>query len=356
MRRAIPGALAVAALAVTPAAAALVPAGAGLRAPKEIRADVFATGLPRPTAFAVDSQGRLWATSGAGARTREDGVWLVAGKGARPQQVVRDVPTPLGLTWHGGELYVAERGRVRAYAGFSGGRFAHGRTVLTELPVGLHQNAGIAAGPDGRLYLGIGSQCDSCRPRHRLSATVVSFLPDGSDLRVVARGLRYAYGLAFLPGTGDLFATENGRDDLGLRAPPEELNLIRDGKDYGYPGCWGQGGSACAGSEPALVRLAPHASADALTFITGQWGPRYATSAFIAEFGSSFRPSTGRDVVRVALTPAATGYTARASVFATGFGTPLAIATGADGALVVGDFSRNTVYRLHPRHQRPRTS
>lgn len=310
---------------------------------------MFATDLPRPTAFAVDARGRLWATSGAGVSTPQDGVWLVSGKGARPRQVVRGVPTPLGLTWFSGELYVAERGRVRAYGGYGGGRFSRTRTVVSGLPVGLHQNAGITAGPDGRIYLGIGSPCDACRPPNRLSATVVSFLPDGSDLRVMARGLRYAYGLAFFPGTSDLFATENGRDTLGLNAPPEELNLIREGKDYGYPNCWGQGGAVCSGKEPALVKLAPHASPDGLTFITDQWGGKYANSAFIAQFGSSFTPPTGGNVVRVALTPTGTTYTGRSSVFAAGFKTPLAITTGTDASLLVGDFSRDTVYRLRKR-------
>jgi len=346
-----PALAAVVALAMwaVSATGALVPAGAGLRAPGDVRADVFATGLPRPTAFAVDDRGRLWATSGAGAATPQDGVWLVSRKGAQPRYVIRKVPTPLGLTWFGGELYVSERGRVRAYRGFTGTRFSHARTVLTGLPVGLHQNAGITSGPDARLYLGIGSPCDACRPRHRLSATVVSFLPDGSDLRIVARGLRYAYGLAFLPGTSDLFATENGRDLLGLRAPPEELNLILKGRDYGYPDCWGQGGAVCAATEPALVKLAPHASADGLTFITDQWGAAYANSAFIAQFGSSFQPRTGGNVVRVTVTPTAGGYRGTPRTFATGFTSPLAVTTGADGALLVGDFSRDTVYRLRRR-------
>ena len=254
-----------------PASAALVPAGAGLRAPAGIRADVFVTGLPRPTAFALDSRGRLWATSGSGVATRQDGVWLVARKGARPRQIVRGVPTPLGLSWIGDELFVAEKGRVRAYSRLAGTRFGRARTVRSGIPVGRHQNAGITGGPDGRVYLGIGSPCDSCRPTSRVSATVVSFPPNGSDLRVVARGLRYAYGLAFLPGTADLFATENGRDDLGLNQPPDELNLIRAGRDYGYPGCWHQGGTPCRRKVPPVVRLAPHASADGLSFVVDQW-------------------------------------------------------------------------------------
>jgi glucose/arabinose dehydrogenase len=349
-RRAVAALAGVAALGAGGAAAraALVPVGALLNAPADIRADYYARDLPRPTAFAADAHGGLWATSGAGGATPEDGVWFVARRGATPRHVVRGIPTPLGLHWFHGELYVAERGRVEAFSRFNGRRFAKRRTVVAGLPVGLHQDAGITVGPDGRVYLGLGSPCDHCRPASPRSATVLSFRPDGSGLSVVARGLRYAYGLAFLPGTSDLFATENGRDDLGLNAPPDELNLIRRGRDYGYPGCWGQGGSACAGKTGALAKLPPHASADGIAFVTGEWGPRYGTSAFVALFGSSFTPPTGRVVVRIALTRSGGGYTARVSTFATGFDTPLAM-TRLGRALVVGDFSRGTVYRLRPR-------
>ena len=66
-----------------------------------------------------------------------------------------------------------------------------------------------------------GSTCDACRERNGRSATILSLRPDGSDLRVYARGLRNPYGLAFQPGTGRLFASVNGRDELGTPRDPE---------------------------------------------------------------------------------------------------------------------------------------
>ena len=67
-------------------------------------------------------------------------------------------------------------------------------------PYGLHQQDSIVAGPDGRLYLGSGSTCDSCIEPDPRSAAILSFRPDGSDLRVVATGLRNPYGLVFANG------------------------------------------------------------------------------------------------------------------------------------------------------------
>src|SRR5205807_9396389 len=108
-----------------------------------------------------------------------------------------------------------------------GRRFRRRRTVLSGLPVGQHSLDSIARGPGGRLFLGIGSRRDA-GGASGLSASVISFSPRGRRrVRVEARGLRNPYGLAFVPGTADLLVTDNGRDDLGLFRPPDEVNLVR---------------------------------------------------------------------------------------------------------------------------------
>ena len=109
------------------------------------------------------------------------------------------------------------------------------------LPFGLHQQDTVVLGADGRLYLGSGSTCDACQERNRRSATVLSLRPDGSDLRVVARGLRNPFGLAFQPGTGRLYASVNGQDELGTKTRPEPAEMVvvvRKGAFYGWPRCW----------------------------------------------------------------------------------------------------------------------
>ena len=322
------------------AAAVKLPAGAKVR---EVTA-----GVRQPSNLAFDRRGRLWITSAGHQTNPADGVWMLPRPRAKPVQVVSGLFSALGLLWHAGELYVshvtpyatrADRhvGRVTAFSGFDGRRFARRRVVVDGLPTGLHRVDSLAADRAGRIYLGVGSQTDSGPPTARFAASVISFTAAGEDLRVEARGLRNPYGLAFLPGGRTLAISEEGRDDLGLRRPPEELNVLDPRgppPDFGHPGCYEQGGSACAGTRRARVRLPEHSAATGVAVAErfGALGP----SVFVALFGSSFdaRP-TGGEVVRVPLIDGKP--VAQFVRFARGFGRqePLGLAIGPDGDLYV---------------------
>lgn len=177
---------------------------------------------PHPTALAFDRAGRLWFTSAVYGADRAAGVWTV--RRGRAVQVIRRLNTALGLLWRRGVLYVSHivpydsdgpfTGRVTAFSGWNGHRFARRRVVVDGLPVGEHTVDSLVAGPGGRIYLGVGSQTDHRRTGRRLSAAVISFRPDGRGVRVEGRGLRNPYGLTFVPGTSSLLIAEHGRDDL----------------------------------------------------------------------------------------------------------------------------------------------
>ncbi len=69
------------------------------------------------------------------------------------------------------------------------------------------------------------------------TAAVMRCNPDGSDLELVAWGLRNAYGLGFLPD-GRLLAVDQGADDRGSRPVgnvPDLLFEVRQGAWYGWP-------------------------------------------------------------------------------------------------------------------------
>ena len=343
--------------------------------PAGVELQRYAKGIPNPSNLAFDGRGRLWATSAGVEAAAADGVWLVPRRGARPRQVVSGLFSALGLTWHRRELYVSHivphatfaprhTGRVVAYSGFDGRRFARSRIVVDGLPVARHRVDSIVAGPAGRLYLGIGSESDHDPSSSELAGTVVSFRPNGGGLRVEARGLRNPYGLAVGVGgdgvRGRLLVSEHGRDDLGLRSPPDELNLVDPSgraRWYGFPGCWGQGGAPCRGAAAPLARLAPHSAPGAVVVARrfGRWGP----SAFVTRFGSTFREHpTGGDVVRVSLAGLGRRPTAPVQRFATGFGhqEPLGAALGPGGALYVSLWRSGRVVRLVPPPRPPRAA
>ena len=221
---------AAAALLLTPAASGLRPASA-LTVPTGYTAELYASGLERPTALAFGPGGMLYAT-------QENGEVVAVGRGSgQPRVLARGFRTPLGLAWSGDTLFVSAQGSLHRLV-VRGTRVVSRRTILRRLPFGRHQQDTVVLGRDGRLYLGSGSTCDACREKDRRSGAILSLRPDGSDLQVVARGLRNPFGLAIHPGTGRLYISDNGRDDLGESEPAETVLLFRRGADYGWPDCW----------------------------------------------------------------------------------------------------------------------
>jgi len=316
----------------------LVPIGVGLHGPAGLHATVYARGITHVSAFAFDRRGRLWATASGANGHVGDGVFLVARRGARPVKVVAGPKGPLGLVWIGPSLYVSSLGAVTRFSGFRGTRFTVRKTVL-DGPVAGGENNNLVRAADGTLLMGISSTCDHCVPPSRFAATIVSFRPDGSGLATFAKGIRAAFGLAFVPGTSNLLAAMNQRDDLAAKTPGDWLALVRRGQDWGFPACYGQGGAACNGVPSPIAVLDKHAAAGGVAVLTDQLGGRFEGSALVAEW------QTGK-VQRVPLERTATGYRGTAEPFLTGIADPLPVATTADGAVLVGDWSTGTVYRI----------
>jgi len=61
------------------------------------------------------------------------------------------------------------------------------------------------------------------------------FQPDGSQPKVIATGLRNSVGFDWAPWSGEIYATDNGRDLLGDDFPICELNRVTSGGFYGWP-------------------------------------------------------------------------------------------------------------------------
>jgi glucose/arabinose dehydrogenase len=315
----------------------LVDIGSGLRGVAGLSASVYATGLTHASAFAFDAVGQLWVATADYSDTGTDGVYVVAKAGA-PVKMIPGLHTPLGLLWYQGTLYVASKERVEAYSGFTGSSFASVQTAVS-LPSGVGEVNGLAVSPDGRLVLGISAPCDHCTPTSSYSGSIVSFLPHGSGLRVDVSGIRAPVGLAFYPGTSDLFASMNQRDDLGALTPGDYLAVIQAGQNWGFPDCYGQGGSVCAGVPAPTAVLDTHAAVSGVAIVTGQLGAAVGNSALVAEW------STGI-VQAVSLTKSGSTYSGTVTPFLTGVGNPVAVALRPDGVLLVGDWTAGTIYRI----------
>ena len=308
----------------------LVPIGEGLRGPSGLKATLYASGLPLMSAFAFDGQGRLWVTTSGATTHATDGVFMIAAPGSRPVRVVSGIRGPLGLVWVGGRLIVSSLGKVTSFGGLDGARFATSK-VIVDGPVPRGENNNVILAPDGRLVMGVSASCDHCVPPSKWSGAIVTFRPDGSGLQLFASRIRAAYGLAYHPGTDDLFASMNQRDDLGDATPGDWLALVREGQNWGFPDCYGQQTSACRLFPAPVAALDPHAAAGGVAIL--------GRAALVSEW------QLGK-VQRVVLTKKGSTYTGVAAPYLTGLKNPLPLLAAGNGTLLVGDWGTGNVYRI----------
>ncbi len=280
---------------------------------------------------------------------------------------------PHGLAFQGGYLYVGDLRGIWRFA-YKDGQTVAGTAekVTTKVddlrPKGGHVTRDIAFGPDGSLYLAMGSRdnISDFKP----GAQVFKVNADGS-MSEFAGGIRNPVGIAFAPGTNTLYVATNERDGLGDDLPPDYFTSVKPGGFYGYPYAyigrnpdpvWGarDPGGRIASSITPDVLFHAHSAPVGLAFYTGSNFPaEYRGDAFVSLHGSwnSGNP-TGYKVVRVHF---AGGKPENAyENFATGFwdgmgesgqpakvwGRPAGLAVARDGSLLIADDVANVVWRV----------
>ncbi len=148
---------------------------------------------------------------------------------------------PAGTTW----LYVALTDKLIRYVYKDGdvGPSAAPHTLATFPDTGLNYRQGgwhltrtVVVGPNHKVYVSVGSSCNVCDENEEIRATISEMDLDGSNARIIARGLRNAVGLKF--AAGQLYATNMGADHLGDNRPEETMYKIEQGADYGWPYCY----------------------------------------------------------------------------------------------------------------------
>lgn len=283
--------------------------------------------------------------------------------------VVTNLMQVHGITFSGASIFLATDKQVYRGEVNDAGNVVDLAPIGQELPDGgQHPYRTLGVGPDSMLYISVGSNCDACEQLDPELASMLRAKRNGLDRTVFASGLRNTIGFGWHPETGELWGMDHGSDWRGNDLPPEELNRIESGNDYGWPYCFAKreldpviddpsGMSKqqyCADTAPSVFEYQAHGAPIGMAFYESDGFPEeYEGDAFIAMHGSWNRfPPTGYEVVRlrfdegtpVAFEPFVSGF-----LFEEGhaiFGRPAGITVAPDGALLFSDDANGVVYRV----------
>ena len=342
-----------------------------LKLPAGFQIQVFAQDLGNPRNLAIAPNGTVYITR------REQGDVLALrdttgdGRANQRRTVASDLKQVNGIIIHQNRLYYVTDTTLYASDLNRDGTEGKPQVLIDDIPdAGQHPNRTLGFGPDGMLYISVGSTCNACDEPNEEHATILRAQPDGSKREVFAHGLRNTIGFAWHPQTKELWGMDHGSDWRGNDSPPEELNLIQQGKHYGWPFCWGdrqpdlylpadpEGMSKeefCKNkTEPPVLTYQAHSSPLDLIFYTASQFPQeYRGDAFITMRGSWNRnPPVGYKVVRVRFE---NGKPAGFEDFITGFltadgkaqfGRPVGLAVAPDGSLFFADDTNGVIYRV----------
>jgi len=341
---------------------------AQLKAPTSFTVTKFADNLGKPRMLTVGASGAVYVTSrDAGTvtllrDTNNDGV-------ADQRQVVANIKSIHGLTINSGKMYLVSIYDVYVANINGDGTLTEPQRIMTGLPdAGQHPNRTIAVGPDGKLYITVGSTCNACAEPNVENATILQANIDGSGRKIFASGLRNTIGFGWHPQTKELYGFDHGIDWLGDEQQQEELNVIKQGGFYGWPYIYGDGrynphprpmgdttyAQILAKTTLPTLQYEAHAAPLGMIFYTGsQFPTEYQNDAFVAMRGSWNRTKpSGYKVVRIHFE---NGKPVSSQDFVTGFlvdnnqsqfGRPVGIATYTDGSVLFSDDNNGIIYRV----------
>jgi glucose/arabinose dehydrogenase len=340
----------------------LVAEGRGGNAPKLTPKDVIASFIKAKGTSPVKGGNRLTLLRDANGDGTYEGRTVFAA----------NLNAPYGLALVGNHLYVADQDALLRFDYSPGQTKASGPPVIvTSLPSAInhHWTKSLAASPDGRfLYVGIGSN-SNITERGMTAETDRAMIwqvdAQTGAHRPYATGIRNPTALAIQPGSGQLWAAVNERDEIGPNLVPDYITAVREGGFYGWPySYWGrnvdrrvrpQKPEKVASAIKPDYALGSHVATLGIAFSNGAMGPRFANGAFVGEHGSWNRSDPSG--YRVIFVPFRNGRPAGPPVdVVTGFrnpdgktyGRPVGVTVDPRGALIVADDLSNTIWRVTP--------
>jgi glucose/arabinose dehydrogenase len=370
-------------LAINPPRVSQRLAGAEPHAPAGFQVELFAAGFRDPRFLLTAPNGDIFVSE-----SETNQIKVIRGPQAETIQLFAEanLNKPFGLAFYppGDDphyLYVANTDGLIRFPYRVGDLHASGPAEKLQAQLsggagflggGGHWTRDIVFSPDGKkMYVSVGSYSNSSdNAREADRARIFEFNSDGTGRTVHAWGIRNAVGIAFRPGSNELWMSTNERDELGNDLPPDYISSVRPGGFYGWPWFYignhadphHRGKHADLASRVIVpdVLVQAHSASLNLCFYTGdQFPPEYKGDIFAALHGSWNRNKrTGYKIVRVPFDHSTGKTLGEYDDFVTGFvtpeakvwGRPVGITVAKDGALLFSEDGNGTIWRVSHRH------
>lgn len=337
-----------------------------LSLPAGFSISIYADNLANARSLALADDGVVFVGTG-----KEGKVYALAGDANHDgvadahYVIAKDLFMPNGVAYKDGALYVAAVNRILRFDAIT----QHldnppAPVVVTDkLPDDKHHGwKYLRFGADNKLYTAVGAPCNICLPEKDIYSSLIRLNPDGSEIEILARGIRNTVGFDWQPDTNALFFNDNGRDHLGDDEPADELNQwTKKGEHFGYPYCHGGdtldpefgAGKKCADYTAPAWKYKAHIAPLGMRFYTGKSFPvEYKNQLFVAQHGSWNR--TDPQGYRVALVKFKQGKPISEQAFISGWltdkgevlGRPVDILTIPDGSLLISDDKLGVIYKV----------
>lgn len=341
--------------------------------PDTFALSVFADNLPGPRVIIFDPEGTMLVSLPSAGRVVALPDGDNNGRADRIITVADNLNRPHGLAFSSESqprLFIAETNRVAAYVYDPEKYEARSPEPVAELPGGgRHFTRSLIFMPpphENRLLISVGSSCDTCREEDWRRAKILAVDIETGELQTFGSGLRNAVFMTLHPESKEIWVTEMGRDYLGDNLPPDEINIVREGSDYGWPYCYGKNivdteflgpdaePDTCSSKTPSFIDLQAHSAPLGLDFFPARgWPKEYRHNLLVAYHGSWNRTiPTGYKVVLFRFDQQ--GKLTGREDFISGWlrdksrsiGRPVAVRIREDGSIFISDDKAGVIYRL----------
>ena len=255
--------------------------------------------------------------------------------------LVDDLDRPHDVAITDSHLFVSEAGKLSRYAHDGQlGEIGNKTTLISNVPTGNHQTNAVNILPNGTLVWHSGSTCNICVEDDSRNGALLWVNGSTGEHGILASGVRNSYDGTWVAGIGYVF-TDNGRDWEGDH-PDEELNLLSEGGDYGWPDD-DPSNPVPPGSIAPIATWTPHTSMNGVAVRPANSPlPGGNSTIYATVYGSwnTILPQ-GHEIVRIDLDSSNGKVVGTTSVFAEDVGTPLPITFHPNGDLYFAVFGSN---------------